>query len=71
MSDLEMYYGSGSSRPTVINVERGGDADLSSDIPLSAPATTGATIADTTPIAERTTNNNGRSQPECTRDDVV
>lgn len=58
----KMHSGIDNSKLANIDVDRGSDVDPTSDVPLSTPATTGATIADTIPITEGTIDDDGRTQ---------
>lgn len=66
----KMHMKVGSSRTVVFNIEKNGDVDLPSDIPLSEQATTSATIVDTVPIAEETTDDGGRTRPKVPHDET-
>lgn len=55
-----MHAGADSLKSAVIVIEEGGDAAPPSNGPLSTPATIGTTIADTVPVAEGTTDDDGR-----------
>lgn len=66
-----MAAGVGDLRPPVINIQRGSDVDLPIDIPLSAPATTGATITDLVSVDDETHANDCGTQPEDPHDDIV
>lgn len=66
-----MHFGTGSSKLVTIDIDGGSDVYPSSDVPLSVPATTGATIADTVSTADGTQDIDSGIRPEGPSDDTA
>lgn len=59
-----MAVGASGQTPPVIDIEGGSDVDPPIDIPLSALANTGATVADPVLTVDGTHDDDGVTQPE-------